>query len=209
MPSYEERLTESNRYYAQYADHVKARTDKRDYSRALDAFCQRVDPTAGVVLDIGCGTGIHLLAFNARGIDALGIDPSVTMRDRCAEQGLKAIDGSFETLDSLMLPPLSGIWCAASLLHVPQTDFATVIGKIAALLPHNAPFYFTLRLGDGADWDQVATDDNEPRRYIQLFSQSYLEQTIMASGLSIADEWVEDSYWGRPAQWINMVAVKA
>jgi len=73
----------------------------RWYETPLGAFADRVEreavfgllqPTPGErILDVGCGTGRYALELASRGVDAVGVDPSVAMlavaTARCAPNG--------------------------------------------------------------------------------------------------------------------------
>jgi SAM-dependent methyltransferase len=202
------RLSRNNSYYDRFAAEVSVRSEARDFSKALDLFLRSANPQK-TILDIGCGTGTHLREFKNRGFDALGIEPSAKMRELCSTQGLQAVDGAFETLNNLDLPEVSGIWCAASLLHVPKTDLDPTLRTISNLLPAKAPFYFTVRLGEGAKWDQYDGADVEAARFIQLFNDEELLNALSTLPFENLQSWVEDSTWGRPSKWISVVAIKA
>jgi len=202
------RLEKNNSYYDRFAAEVGSRSEARDFSRALELFLRSANP-ARTILDIGCGTGTHLAEFAQRGFKALGIEPSAKMRELCHGLGFEAIEGAFETLASLDLPPVAGIWCAASLLHVPKEELPATLKSIAELLPEGAPFYFTVRLGEGAKWDQYDGGDAHATRFIQLFRESELLAELAKLPFKITESWVEDSTWGRPSKWISVVAVKA
>jgi SAM-dependent methyltransferase len=73
------------------------------------AFVRLLDAGAitGRVLDVGCGTGEHALAFASRGLEVVGIDASPIAIERAAEKararGLAArfVKGDVEELDLL------------------------------------------------------------------------------------------------------------
>lgn len=184
---------------------VNERSENRDFSKAFDAFAPLVN-ASGPVLDIGCGTGNHLAEFDRRKIPALGIEPSAAMRGYVLNQGFRAIDGTFETLKDLSLPKAGGIWCAASLLHVPEENLLTTFKTMFDLLLSNAPLYFTVRLGTGGKWDKWDDESGEAARFIQLFQEGQLLQSLKDSSFKIVNQWIENSTWGRPSQWISVIA---
>jgi SAM-dependent methyltransferase len=202
------RLSKNISYYDRFATEVGARSDARDFSRALDLFLSTTDRQK-TILDIGCGNGTHLEEFNKRGFKALGVEPSPKMRQLCESRGLHAIDGAFENLDSLKTPLVAGIWCAASLLHVPKEDLHKTLKTISDLLPPEAPFYFTVRLGEGAKWDQYDGEGADVARFIQLFNEKDLLDVLSNLPFKNIQSWIEDSTWGRPSKWISVVAVKS
>jgi SAM-dependent methyltransferase len=205
--SAEDRLKRNNAYYNRFIAEVGTRSETRDFSKALDLFLSAADPYK-TILDIGCGTGTHLNEFKKRGFLALGIEPSEKMRECCRKLELPTIDGAFENLDSLELPSVGGIWCAASLLHVPSDELKSTLEKICTLLTSGAPFYFTVRLGEGAKWDQFDGKEKEVARFIQLYSEKELIDQISLLPMKVVQSWIEDSTWGRPSKWISVLAIK-
>jgi SAM-dependent methyltransferase len=205
--SYAERLSKNNQYYDRYAQKVGARSEKRDFSRAFASFTRHVDKSS-VILDIGCGTGNHLKQFQAKGFLVLGVEPSTGMRKIAYDAGLPVIEGTFETLEKLALPKVGGVWCAASLLHVALEDFPSALKKIAALLSTGAPLFLTVRLGEGEEWDKFDDESGDVERHIQLFTERYLTDQLGRAGFTLAERWIEDSTWGKPAKWISIIARK-
>lgn len=201
------RLSKNNSYYDRFVAEVGARSEARDFTKALELFLGAVNPSK-TVLDVGCGSGIHLQEFKKRGFKALGIEPSLKMRELCESRGLSCIEGAFENLGALKLPDTGGIWCAASLLHVPREELPATFKTISSLLPTGAPLYFTVRLGDGAKWDQYDDKSAEVARFIQLFSEKELLSELSLLPFKDILSWVEDSTWGRPSKWISVVASK-
>jgi SAM-dependent methyltransferase len=202
------RIERNNAYYARYWAKVENRTEARDYSRALGEFSARLLPRS-TVLDIGCGTGHHLMELAERGFNVLGIDPSPTMRFAARSKGFEVIDGAFETLELIKLPPIVGIWSAASLLHVPQSLLQHAIEVIARLLPPEGCFFTTVRVGTGASWDRWDQLDIESgdERFIQLFEPAEIREALSGAKLKIVEEWSEESTWGRASEWYSVVAV--
>ena len=70
-----------------------------------------LDHAIAPVLDIGCGPGRHLLALARRGVDALGLDVTLSAVRLARSRGAAVVHGSiFETV------PESGTWSTALLL---------------------------------------------------------------------------------------------
>ncbi len=205
--NFDDRLAKNNLYYDKYASEVSARTESRNFTKAFDLFLTEVDPSK-TILDVGCGSGIHLREFRNRGYKALGIEPSRGMRKAVEEQNLAVIDGTFESLGDLVLPSVAGIWGAASLLHVPESALSRVFEIMSGLLPKAAPLYFTVRLGSGGKWDKYDGEESDIARYMQLFSEKQLLNELERASFTRVESWIEDSTWGRPSQWISVVARK-
>ncbi|MBB6451677.1 SAM-dependent methyltransferase [Salirhabdus euzebyi] len=205
-----ERVNKNNQYYDAFYENVKSRTESRDYSYLFQRFTHNL-AVDGVILDIGCGTGEHMKYFDSVGYQTLGIEPSEKSRQYCIEQGLHVIDGTFETLkDSLAANQykINGIWCAASLLHVPVNEFEDTIQTMHSILEENGKLFFTLRLGEGSKWDKYDNENADAERFIQLYEERFLEDVLAKVGFRTSLKIIEDSYWGRPTKWISMILEK-
>jgi len=135
-------------------------------------------------------------------------EPSSELRDICVNRGLNVINGTFENLDELELPELSGIWCAASLLHVPKEECEDVFYSLSKLLPQGGKLFITVRQGDKASWDKFDSSNDTIRRFIQLYSNELLTSVANKNNLQILTQEIENSYWGRPCKWISIIFQK-
>lgn len=203
----DERLAKHRAYYDRFADKVAARTEARDYTAHLDAFCARL-PAGARVLDIGCGSGIHLRLLRERGLEPIGVEPSAKMRELAAADGFQVVDGSFENLSTLDLPPIQAVWSAASLLHVPQSELPRALTAVAQRLPTGGPFFLTVRTGSQADWDRYDDTSQDVERLIQLFEPEPLIEALSDAGFRIDYRQDEMSTWGRPSPWLTLIVIK-
>ncbi|MGG3837711.1 methyltransferase domain-containing protein [Paenibacillus thiaminolyticus] len=201
------RIQKNNLYYDRFVANIASRSDKRDFTNWINEFCALV-PDGGTVLDIGCGTGIHLKKFHDMGYDVLGIEPSKEMRKHASQEGLKVVDGAFETLSTLELPKVSGVWCASSLLHVPKNQLLQVLKDIRNVLHKEGALFVTVRVGTSAMWDRYDETAGEAERFIQLYEEKELFNRLTSVGFEVCTSMIEQSYWGRPVPWISIIARK-
>lgn len=202
---YLERIRKNNQYYEKHLDAVGERSEKRDFSKALNSFLAATNPM-GILLDIGCGTGNHLTTFKEHKRRAIGIEPCAQMREVCQKKGLETMEGCFENLP--LVENISGVWCASSLLHVPQENFSLVLKDLYHMLNPQGTLFYTVRLGCKAKWDRYDDNDQQAERFIQLFEKEFLLEETALAGFKDIDYWVEDSYWGRPSKWLSLIAKK-
>lgn len=205
LDDFMERIKRNNEYYDLFSHVVEQRTQTRDYGKWIETFCRNI-PTGGRILDIGCGTGVHMSMFLARGFDVIGVEPSPGMRQVAASRGILVVDGAFEMLDQLDLPKVNAIWCAASLLHVPASRLTDVLLVLRSLLLSEGVLYITVRLGEGSKWDNFDGSNDAVARFIQLYDESLLIAALLESGYQVVTKEIEASYWGRPSRWINLLA---
>lgn len=207
-PTLNIRLQDNEKYYSVYYEQLKNRTDKRDYRELMGIFYNLLPDKTGMVLDIGCGLGQHLQLFKQLGLNAVGVEPSKSLRDICIKNGLYVMDGNFESLDSLSFnTEIAGIWCAASLLHVPEKELLVVLKKLKNLLITNGVLFLTVRVGTGSYLDSFDGNNSQSeKRFIQLYQPDDLITALTAVGFAIQYKRIEDSYWGRKTEWISVVA---
>ena len=207
MTDFQSRIQKNNLYYERFAEKVAERTENRNFDRAVTLFTEGLDRTKTIV-DLGCGSGIHLKRFQEMGFPVLGVEPSEAMRDLTSQLGIPVIDGTFETFSKVALPELSGIWCASSLLHVPHEAMPGCILSLSSRLGRGGKIFVTVRIGNGSKWDRWDDQAGDAERFIQLYSESELVNAHRDAGFEITESWVEESYWGRPSQWVSIVAAK-
>lgn len=205
MDDLEERVRKTSEYYDMFAEDVSKRTETRDYSKWIDAVCSKI-PSGSTILDIGCGSGQHMNTFVSKGYMAIGVEPCSKMRSLAFENGLEVFDGTFETLDRLSLQRVNAIWCASSLLHVPVDVLNDVLVKMWSLLLSGGIIYITVRMGSGCKWDNYDAENENVVRFIQLYDERRLIDGLQKSGFQVLCTEIEESYWGRPSKWINILA---
>jgi len=205
--NYKERIASNNAYYNVHSGKLVKRTSNRDYTKWINLFLEGLDKHR-YLLDIGCGDGSHLDVFEKHGFKTIGIEPSAKLRELCVNRGLNVINGTFEELDELKLPKLSGIWCAASLLHIPKEECENVFVSLSKLLPQQGKLFITVRQGEKASWDKFDSSNDTTKRFIQLYSKELLISVANKNNLRVLTQEIENSYWGRPCKWISIIFEK-
>ena len=81
------------------------------------------------ILDAGCGSGRDSLAFMNMGYDVDAFDASIEMVKLARTlTGIKVSLNLFENF--ICKHKYDGIWCCASLLHVPYSDLSQTIATL-------------------------------------------------------------------------------
>jgi cyclopropane fatty-acyl-phospholipid synthase-like methyltransferase len=134
-----------------------------DLGRPQSAFLELAEQGAisGRVLDVGCGTGEHVLMCAGRGLPATGIDLAVpaleVAREKARERGL---DARFLCHDALRVAELAESFDTVldcGLFHMPHftpADRAAFVSGLASVLSDGGR-YFMLCFSDRVPDDQA------------------------------------------------------
>lgn len=187
-------------YYNQHADDFFTTTVDVDMSSLYAPFLTAIPP-GGHILDAGCGSGRDTKAFHLLGyqVDAFDASPEMVLRatNHC---GLAVQLMTFSQLNAQNT--FDGIWCCASLLHVPFNELTGTLSRLAQALKPNGVCYASFKYGDSERVKEGRhfTDINEHR----------LEQLIQPLGiLQIIHQWqTEDKRPGRSDFWLNALLKK-
>ena len=160
-------------------------------------------PDEASVLDVGCGSGRDLKYFAEQGYQAIGLEPSSELAT-FAEQhsGKQVICGSIQDTD--WRDAFDGIWCCASLLHVPKDDLGAVFKKLAIALRDQGVMYVSFKYGE-------SEEERNGRFFTDLTEESLAAYVSACSELTIEKTWLtKDARPGRESeQWLNAILKKS
>ncbi|MEH0841824.1 class I SAM-dependent methyltransferase [Micromonospora sp. CPCC 205711] len=126
------------------------------YLALADDFRQRC---AGPMLDLGCGVGRDLVFWAAQGVAAVGLDLSRRMLDHARS----TTSAPLVQADMVRLPfadaVFGGIWCSASLLHLPRTLAPSALAEMRRVLRPGGVLLASLQEGAGEAWDGWPGED--------------------------------------------------
>ncbi len=187
-------------YYDENADAYMKSTMDVDMSELYDEFCKYL-PERASVLDAGCGPGRDIREFLNRGFSVDAFDKSQTMVNIARKRtGIKVKCSLFETVN--YKKKFDGIWCCASLLHVPFNELHKAVKNLVDHLKVGGILYVSFKYGDG----EVIKDG----RHFTNLTEKTLNQLMEQIGeLSEIRVWkTSDVRPGRSCIWLNAIFKK-
>jgi len=154
------------------------------------------------VLDAGCGVGRDMAWMEARGAQVTGIDLSGGMLDLAG----KTVHGPLLRMDMcrLALPTgqFDGVWCCASLLHVPKARAAEALAEMRRVLVPGGVLYLGIQEGEGETWESGGPFGAVERLFAR-YAPDEAEALLLGIGFTI-DERGRDEAGTR--RWLSMLA---
>ncbi|WP_455811519.1 class I SAM-dependent methyltransferase [Pseudomonas graminis] len=137
----------NNDYYQQHAERFFTETVTVDMSALYQPFVAHLNPGARI-LDAGCGSGRDARAFHEMGYNVEAFDASAELVELARQHsGLPVEQKRFE--DVTDVERYDGIWCCASLLHVPLAELPEVMARLATALKPDGVWYLSFKYGYG------------------------------------------------------------
>jgi len=217
----------NNAYYNQNAQAFSDSTFSVDMQPLYNEFLPLV--TAGShILDGGCGSARDAKAFKDSGFKVTAIDASEELV-KIASQYLGQPVGlkTFQQINDINI--FDGIWCCASLLHVPFDELIQVFGKLSNALKQNGALYVSFKYCR----DEVETNPEETaspeinnpeitnlkinsqrehngRLFTDLNEQNLNDLLADQKDLQLNKTWITgDKRAGREGeQWLNAIIIK-
>lgn len=149
-------------WYSTHAQRFAAEADAVDLSALREEFLALL-PAGARVLDVGCGSGRDAVAFLRAGCAVTAMEPTEALA-RYAEAALgRAVRREMvQELDDIEAH--EGVWCCASLLHVPTEALAEVMARLGRALVVGGVLYASFKRGRGSAWWRGASSTTRLRR---------------------------------------------
>lgn len=188
-------------YYQQNAQRFFDETVDVDMSAVYQPFLALLKPGARI-LDAGCGSGRDTKAFSELGYVVDAFDASAEL----AERAERLIGRPVEVMRFQELTAVEhydGIWCCASLLHVPEKQLPEVMARLAKALKPGGVWYVSFKYGTG---ERV----KDGRRFTDM-NEDRLRGVVSAlTDMHLKDTWTTgDRRPDRDDVWVNGLVVKA
>ncbi len=188
------------KYYQDNAQTFFDGTVNVDMSSLYETFTQHLAPGARV-LDAGCGSGRDAKAFQEMGYQVEAFDASPAMVELAREHtGLPVKVMSFAEVD--WKEEFDGIWCCASLLHVPAVELPGVMRRLADALKPGGVWYVSFKYGDGER-------EVDGRRFTDMDEDDLNTLVSSLTAMEIGEVWLtQDKRPDRKEIWVNGILRK-
>lgn len=191
--------------YQLTAEDYRIGTWHHDVSQNREALIATMNNSKGRILDLGCGSGRDLLAFQEMGYQVTGLDATpafVEMSKQVA--GCEVWQQSFLSLD-LPSNSFDGIFANASLIHVPSAEMVRVLQQLHQTLSKNGILLMSMVRGDREGFSERPTG----YRYVTGWEYASLKPKLEAAKFQILHHYYRPQ--GVPIEecsWLVMVARK-
>ena len=183
-------------YYNQHAQTFSDSTLNVDMSALYREFLPYVAQN-GYVLDAGCGSARDAAYFKSQGFSVSAFDASPALAKLASNYLQQPVAvKTFQELECIN--KYDGIWCCASLLHVPKAELPQVFLNLQNALKPNGVLYVSFKYGTQ---ERV----HNGREFTDLTEQLLSSLLNQHTQLSIVKHWQSvDQRPGRESEvWLN------
>lgn len=188
-------------YYQQHAEHFFSETVAVNMSALYQPFVAHLNPGASI-LDAGCGSGRDGKAFHEMGYAVEAFDASAELVGLARQHsGLPVEQRRFE--DVTEVERYDGIWCCASLLHVPQAELPGVMARLAKALKPGGVWYLSFKYGCGER-------EKDGRVFTDVDEDGLKALAVDLHNIALLNSWITGDK--RPdrqdEKWLNALLLK-
>ncbi len=190
-------------YDAIAPEYARHNADMREVLKGWGERFLAIVGTESRILDLGCGAGRDMAWLEARGAMLVGADLSAGM---LAQVGY-IVRGPLLQADMRRLPlaagSFDGVWCMASLLHLPKNDAPVAVGEMRRVLRPGGPLLLGLHEGEGEVWEPSPYGSVE--RFFARYSLVEAEALVASCGFTIE---ASNRNTDGPRPWLQLLARK-
>ncbi len=192
--------------YDQIAPHYAARnSEMRDGLIDLAAQFLELTGQPAHILDLGCGAGRDMVWFESQGAFVVGADLSTGM----LAQARQLVRGPLVQADMLALPfqpeRFNGVWCMASLLHLPKSEAPSALTEIKRILKPSGTLALGLHEGEGETWE-VNPYHGSAERFFSRYQLDEVEELLVSNGFRVL---LKGANTAGPRNWLRFLAASS
>jgi SAM-dependent methyltransferase len=191
--------------YQLTAESFRDGTWNHDVSQNRAALIAALPNTPGKILDLGCGPGRDLVAFQQLGHLVTGLDATPAFVEMAKQAANCPVwEQSFLSLD-LPANHFDGIFANASLIHVPTSEMLRVLQDLHKSLVDRGTLAMSMMRGSYEGFSERTTGS----RYVAGWEYATLAPQLLAAGFQILNHYYRPP--GMPIEqqsWLVIVAQK-
>jgi superfamily II DNA or RNA helicase/SAM-dependent methyltransferase/SOS-response transcriptional repressor LexA len=193
-------MDHTDQYYKQFAAEFFGSTVGVDMTAIHQRFLAHLKPGAHI-LDAGCGSGRDAKAFAGAGFQVTAFDASPELaRLASAHCGFEVAVRRLEDIDEA--EAFDGIWCCASLLHLPLSAIPTTLDRLWCALRPGGTLYVSFKHGTGER-------DHGGRRFTDADEATLRQWFSRWPDVHQIDVWLTvDQRPDRTERWTNALATR-
>ncbi len=172
------------------------------------------------VLDAGCGAGRDARSLAAFGLPVLAVDLSQGMLDEAGERTARRLPkGSIRYalmdlrhLDDIPDGRCRGVWCSASLLHLPLRVAPRAVAELARVARRGAPVaIFLKRRAEGGEAERMEAYEHielpDARRFFAFYTPDEARRLLESAGFEVLEVTVvPDARTPDLPGWVSLLA---
>ncbi len=164
-----------------------------------DRLAEHVGPQ-GIIADIGCGHGRDMAWLERTQQRVIGFDLSFQM----LRQARAVTHGNLAQMDMRQLAVsntcFDGIWCCASLLHLPKSQAAIALIEFHRIIRAQGMLILSIQEGDSEGW--IWSERDRVERYFARYSISEMSERLSRAGFIVHEQTTVP---GASAPWLEFV----
>ncbi len=182
------------------------RNPQGEMKRHFDRFAQFISGE-GLVLDVGCGPGMHSLEFARRGYRVVSLDLSAGMLHEAAKRGIRNLALADMRAMPVAASTADGLWASASFLHVPRADAPLTLAEFWRVLKPGGALFLALKGGEG---ERLGNPLDGLPRYFTFWAEDDLDRVLRSTGFDIVAAWTDapEARETRADPWLVRFATK-
>jgi ubiquinone/menaquinone biosynthesis C-methylase UbiE len=142
--------------------------------------------------------------MESQGMKVVGVDLSAGMLAKARSK----VQGNLVQMDMRRMAfadgCFDGVWCVASLLHLPKKEAPEALTEMARVLVHGGALLLSIQEGEGEGWEE-SRYFGAVQRFFARYGQSEAEKLLVEAGFSVLDRGQNHS----PLRsWLQFLAIK-